>query len=102
MRLSRPCLILLLIVQLAACGVMKTTPVPPPAPTSQAQQVTRAQTSTLQKIGTISVNVIGSPMNVEDAIQQRAQFAGARYYLIIMMSETIIPSQWYGQAILYR
>lgn len=102
MHLYRPCLILLLITQLAACGIMKTTPVPPPAATSQAQQVTRAQTSTLQKIGTISVNVIGSPMNVEDALQQKAQAAGAHYYVIIMMSETVIPSQWYGQAILYR
>jgi len=94
---------LLLIVALSGCSnLMHTTPVPPPAVTAKAQEITRAQTSTLTKIGSITVDVIGSPMDAEAEVQRRADAAGAHYYVIMFNSETIIPGRWYSQATLYR
>ena len=94
---------LLLVVALSGCShLMQTTPVAPPAPTAKAQEITRAQTSTLTKIGNITADVMGSPMDAEAEIQRRADAAGARYYVIMFNSETIIPGRWYSQAILYR
>ncbi|TQI78425.1 uncharacterized protein DUF1471 [Serratia fonticola] len=102
MNLSRPLTTLLVIALLSGCSVFKTTPKPPPPPTNQAQEITRAQTFGLEKMTTISALVRGSPMNVEAEIQRKANASGARYYMIIMNSETIVPGQWYSQAILYR
>lgn len=102
MTLSRPLITLLLFSLLSGCSVFKTTPKPPPPPTAQAQEITRAQTTELEKMATISALVHGSPMNVEAEIQRKANASGARYYMIIMNSETIVPGQWYSQAILYR
>lgn len=102
MNLSRRLMTLLLIGLLSGCNAFKTTPRPPPAPTNQAQEIVRAQTFELEKMATISALVHGSPMNVEAEIQRRANASGARYYLIIMNSDTIVPGQWYSQAILYR
>ncbi|MDT3252391.1 biofilm peroxide resistance protein BsmA [Serratia sp. root2] len=102
MRLSRLLLPLTLAVLLSACGIMTTTPKAPPPPTGQAQEITRAQTSELVKIGTTSALVYGSPMDVEAEINRKANASGARYYMIIMNSETVVPGQWYSQAILYR
>ncbi|WP_431225634.1 biofilm peroxide resistance protein BsmA [Serratia sp. L9] len=102
MKLSRSVITLLLIGLLSGCSVFNTTPKPPPPPTNQAQEITRAQTFGLEKMATISALVRGSPMNVEDEIQRKANASGARYYMIIMNSETIVPGQWYSQAILYR
>lgn len=102
MKLSRSVMTLLLIGLLSGCSVFKTTPKPPPPPTNQAQEITRAQTFGLEKMATVSALVHGSPMNVEDEIQRKADASGARYYMIIMNSETIVPGQWYSQAILYR
>lgn len=94
---------LLLLVALSGCSnLMQTTPVAPPAPTAKAQEITRAQTSTLTKIGNITAEAIGSPMDAEAAIQRKADSAGARYYVIMFNSETIIPGRWYSQATLYR
>ena len=93
---------LLILAALSGCSnLMQTTPVPPPAPTEKAQEVTRAQTSTLTKIGSITADVIGSPMDAEAEIQRKAD-AGARYYVIMFNSETIVPGRWYSQATLYR
>ncbi|MEE8731245.1 MAG: biofilm peroxide resistance protein BsmA [Rahnella inusitata] len=94
---------LLILAALSGCSnLMQTTPVPPPAPTEKAQEVTRAQTSTLTKIGSITADVIGSPMDAEAEIQRKADAAGARYYVIMFNSETIVPGRWYSQATLYR
>ncbi|CAH3405853.1 Lipoprotein BsmA [Serratia marcescens] len=101
MTLVRTLIILTLAAQLSACGIMTTTPKPPP-PTAQAQEIVRAQTAELVKIGTVTAVVRGSPMDVEAEIQRKATAAGARYYVIIMNSETVVPGQWYSQAILYR
>ncbi|BEN37955.1 biofilm peroxide resistance protein BsmA [Serratia marcescens] len=102
MTLVRTLIALTLAAQLSACGIMTTTPKPPPPPTAQAQEIVRAQTTELVKIGTVTAVVRGSPMDVEAEIQRKATAAGARYYVIIMNSETIVPGQWYSQAILYR
>ena len=102
MKMSRLLLSLTLVTLLSACGMMTTTPKEPPPPTGQAQEITRAQTGSLEKIGTTSALVRGSPMDVEAEIQQKANASGARYYMIIMNSETVVPGQWYSQAILYR
>ncbi|AEF43538.1 protein of unknown function DUF1471 [Serratia sp. AS12] len=102
MKLSRLLLPLTLATVLSACGIMTTTPKAPPPPTDRAQEITRAQTSELVKIGTTSALVYGSPMDVEAEINRKANASGARYYMIIMNSETVVPGQWYSQAILYR
>ncbi len=102
MKMSRLLLSLTLVTLLSACGMMTTTPKAPPPPIGQAQEITRAQTGSLEKIGTTSALVRGSPMDVEAEIQQKANASGARYYMIIMNSETVVPGQWYSQAILYR
>lgn len=102
MTLSRTLMTLLLFGLLSGCSVFQTTPQPPPPPTAQAQEITRAQTAGLEKMATISAAVHGSLMNVEDEIQRKANASGARYYMIIMNSDSIVPGQWYSQAILYR
>ncbi|VTR51012.1 putative biofilm stress and motility protein A [Serratia fonticola] len=76
MNLSRTLITLLLFGLLSGCSVFKTTPKPPPPPTSQAQEITRAQTTELEKMGTISALVHGSPMNVEAEIQRKANASG--------------------------
>ena len=102
MKPSRLLLPLTLVTLLSACGMMTTTPKAPPAPTGQAQEITRAQTGSLVKMVTTSALVRGSPMDVEAEIQKKANASGARYYMIMMNSETVVPGQWYSQAILYR
>ncbi|OMQ21425.1 biofilm peroxide resistance protein BsmA [Serratia oryzae] len=102
MNLSRAVIPLLLINLLASCSQSDTTPNSQPAPNVQTQQITRMQSAGLEKMATISAQVRGSPMDVEAEIQRKANANGARYYLIIMNSDTIVPGQWYSQAILYR
>ncbi|MES4611078.1 MAG: biofilm peroxide resistance protein BsmA [Ewingella sp.] len=98
-----PLIALFFVVALGGCSSLtQTTPVPPPALTAKAQEITRAQTSTLTKMGSITVEVIGSPMDAEAAVQRKADAQGARYYVIMFNSETIVPGRWYSQAILYR
>lgn len=75
---------------------------PPPPPTATAQEVQRNQTTELQKLGNISVSVRGAPSDAEAAILQRANASGARYYQILMISDSVIPGLWYAQAILYH
>ncbi|WAT00927.1 biofilm peroxide resistance protein BsmA [Rouxiella chamberiensis] len=87
---------------LTACSLLQTTPTPPPAPTSSAQEVQRSQTGTLTKIGSVSADVIGSPMDVEREIRHKANAAGARYYQILLVSDTIRPGRWYSEAILFK
>lgn len=60
MTLVRTLIALTLAAQLSACGIMTTTPKPPPPPTAQAQEIVRAQTAELVKIGTVTAVVRGS------------------------------------------
>lgn len=93
--------ILLFVLLAAGCSQFKTKPESPPPPTSQAQEVNRAQSLTLVKISTITVNERGSPDDAERAIAAKANQAGASYYYIQMVSETVMPGLWYASAILY-
>ncbi len=102
MKIARFLSVALICGLLTACGIMDVAPKPPPPVTDKAQQVVRAQTSTLTKLGDISVHVFGSPMDAEREIQRRADRLGAHYYYIIMVSETVMPGSWYSQAILYQ
>ncbi|MDA5536928.1 biofilm peroxide resistance protein BsmA [Yersinia mollaretii] len=94
--------VLLLTLGLSACSAFHVTPVPPPAVQPYAQEITRAQSLNLQKVGTVSAQVFGSPMDVEAEIKRRANASGAPYYLIIMMSDGIYPGSWYANALLYK
>jgi len=87
---------------LSSCSTFQDTPKPPPPATASAQEVTRAQVGSLQKMGTISVTERGSPMDAARALQKKADASGAHYYLVLMNDETIVPGTWYSQAILYR
>ncbi|QCR34916.1 biofilm peroxide resistance protein BsmA [Nissabacter sp. SGAir0207] len=102
MNLSRILTSLMLAVLLSGCGALHTTPEPPPPPSAKAQEITRAQAGSLQKMGTISVQERGSPMDAARALQQKADASGARYYVVLMNDETVVPGMWYSQAILYR
>lgn len=94
-------LTILLVLLTVGCSQLQTQPKPPPPPTSHAQEVTRAQSLNLRKIGTISVNESGSPDDAQRAIAAKANAAGATYYYIQLVSETIMPGLWYSSAILY-
>lgn len=94
-------LTILLVLLTVGCSQLQTQPKPPPPPTSHAQEVTRSQSLNLRKIGTISVNERGSPDDAQRAIAAKANAAGATYYYIQLVSETIMPGLWYSSAILY-
>ncbi len=86
---------------LSGCSAFQTTPKAPPAPTRHSQEITRAQTYGLPKMGTLSVSVRGSPDDAEREIAARANQAGAVYYQIVMIDETVMPGLWYATATLY-
>ncbi|MEE3661230.1 biofilm peroxide resistance protein BsmA [Brenneria sp. g21c3] len=92
----------MLSLSLSACSLISGSPTPPPPPAEQAQLINYAQTSTLKKIGTASVTVYGSPDDADRAIQRQADEKGARYYTIVMKSETSHPGVWFSRAVLYR
>lgn len=92
---------LLFTLLLASCSQFKTTPEPPPPAGPKAQEITRAQSTTLNRLGTISVSVRGSPDDAERAIADKANAAGATWYVIQLVSETVMPGYWYSTAILY-
>ncbi len=102
MKIKRVMGVLLLALGLSGCSVFHTTPAPPPAIQPCAQEITRAQSLNLQKVGTVSAQVFGSPMDIEAEIQRRANASGAPYYLIIMLSDSIYPGTWYANALLYK
>ncbi|MEG5694917.1 biofilm peroxide resistance protein BsmA [Enterobacter quasihormaechei] len=93
---------LLLVTLLGGCSVLQGTPEPAPPVTDRPQEIRRNQTEGLQRLGTVSAIVRGSPDDAEDAIEAQAVAAKADYYVIIMIDETIITGQWYAQGILYR
>ena len=93
---------LLLALLLSGCTILEGTPEAPPPVTDHPQEIRRNQTEGLQRMGTVSALVRGSPDDAEEAIKAQAVAAKADYYVIIMIDETIITGQWYSQAILYR
>ena len=93
--------LLMLSLSLAGCSAFQTTPKAPPAPTQQAQEISRAQSAGLPKLGNITVNVHGSPDDAQRAVAARANQSGATYYQIVALSETVMPGLWYASAILY-
>lgn len=90
---------LFFVLLLTGCSLTQTTPQPPPP--VQAQEITRAQSTTLTRLGTVSVSVRGSPDDAARAIAAKANEAGAKYYVIQMVSETVMPGRWYSTAVLY-
>lgn len=91
-----------LAIALSGCSVLQGTPEAPPPATDHPQEIHRNQTNGLQKMGTVSVLMYGSPMDVEAALKTKAEAAKADYYVIVMIDDTLVPGQWYSQAILYR
>lgn len=101
--MSKTLLTVILSLILSACSLISGAPLPPPPPAKQAQLITYAQTSTLEKIGTAAVTVNGSPDDADRAIQRQADEKGARYYTIVMKTEKRhFPSIWNARAVLYR
>ena len=92
----------LLAIVLSGCSALQGTPEAPPPATDHPQEIQRNQTAGLQKMATVSVLMSGSPMDVEAALKAKAEAAKADYYVIIMIDDTMVPGQWYSQAILYR
>ena len=90
---------LLLVLMLSACSALQGTPQPAPPVTDHPQEIRRDQTQGLQRIGSVSTMVRGSP---DDALAAKAVAAKADYYVVVMVDETIVTGQWYSQAILYR
>jgi len=86
---------------LSGCSALKTTPQPPPAPAHQAQEITRAQSAGLPRLGSVTTQVRGSPDDAQRALAAEANQRGAVYYQIIMVDETVTPGYWYATAILY-
>ncbi|WP_024142684.1 biofilm peroxide resistance protein BsmA [Salmonella enterica] len=87
---------------LSACSVLQGTPQPAPPVADHPQEIRRDQTQGLQRMGTVSALVRGSPDDAIDEIRAKAAAAKADYYVILMVDETFVPGQWYSQAILYR
>lgn len=94
-------LFLALSLLLSGCSAFTTMPQAPPAPSKHAQEITRAQSYGLPKLGNITATTRGSPDDAQRAIAAKANQAGAVYYQILMLDETTIPSFWYATAILY-
>ncbi|EMM7036829.1 TPA: biofilm peroxide resistance protein BsmA [Escherichia coli] len=93
---------LLLVLMLSACNALQGTPQPAPPVTDHPQEIRRDQTQGLQRIGSVSTMVRGSPDDALAEIRAKAVAAKADYYVAVMVDETIVTGQWYSQAILYR
>ncbi|EGM59128.1 hypothetical protein SFJ1713_4891 [Shigella flexneri SFJ17B] len=87
---------------LSACSALQGTPQPAPPVTDHPQEIRRDQTPGLQRIGSVSTMVRGSPDDALAEIRAKAVAAKADYYVVVMVDETIVTGQWYSQAILYR
>ncbi|WP_456311358.1 biofilm peroxide resistance protein BsmA [Serratia proteamaculans] len=92
---------LLFALLLSGCSVLKSTPQPPPPPGAQAVEINRAQSATLPRLGSASVTVRGSPDDAVRALAAKANAAGARYYQVLLVNETVAPGLWYASAIFY-
>ncbi|MGY9339347.1 biofilm peroxide resistance protein BsmA [Citrobacter braakii] len=93
---------LLLVMLLSACSVLQGTPQPAPPVAVHPQEIRRDQSNGLQRIGTVSALVRGSPDDALAEIRDKAVAAKADYYVVLLVDETIVTGQWYSQAILYR
>ncbi len=93
---------LLLVLFLSACSVLQGTPQPAPPVADRPQEIRRNQSNGLQRIGTVSALVRGSPDDALAEIRDKAVAAKADYYVVLLVDETIVTGQWYSQAILYR
>lgn len=93
---------LLLVLMLSACSALQGTPQPAPPVTDHPQEIRRDQTQGLQRIGSVSTMVRGSPDDALAEIKAKAVAAKADDYVVVMVDETIVTGQWYSQAILYR
>lgn len=91
---------LLLVLMLSACSALQGTPQPAPPVTDHPQEIRRDQTQGLQRIGSVSTMVRGSPDDALAEIKAKAVAAKADYYVVVMVDETIVTGQWYSQAIL--
>ncbi|WP_314144033.1 biofilm peroxide resistance protein BsmA [Buttiauxella noackiae] len=100
--IMRLLLAVLLATTLSACSVLQGTPEPAPPATGVPQEIQRYQTQGLTKIGTVTALEHGSPMDAERALEEKAVAAKADYYVILLNDETVVPGQWYAQAMLYR
>lgn len=94
------CIAFSLTTLLYACSAFQGKPLP--ALIQQAQIIVYAQTGTLEKMGSLSVNVRGSSDDAERAIQQQADAYGARYYTITLQQEHALTNTWTSRAVLYR
>lgn len=99
--MRRPITVLLFALLLSGCSVLKSTPQPPPPPGAQAVEINRAQSGSLPRLGSASVTVRGSPDDAVRALAAKANAAGARYYQILLVNETVAPGLWYASAIFY-
>jgi len=94
-------LLLLFSLMLSGCSTLTTTPQAPPPPASQPQEISRAQSVGLPKLGTVSVSTRGSPDDAQRAIAARARQTSAVYYQIVMLDDSAFPGIWHATAILY-
>lgn len=92
---------LMLVLFLSACSVLQGTPQPAPPVADHPQEIRRDQIQGLQRLGTVSSMVRGSPDDAVAEIRAKAAAAKADYYVILLVDETIVTGQWYSQAILY-
>ncbi|MDE8757296.1 biofilm peroxide resistance protein BsmA [Pectobacterium polaris] len=96
-------LFLPLILMLSGCQIIQGKPAAAPPPAENALEIRYAQTSQLEKMGTISVSMRGNADDVDHALQQKADASGAHYYVIVLKSEaTTLPGMWFARAVLYR
>lgn len=93
---------LILVLLLSGCSALQGTPQPAPPVADHPQEIRRDQTQGLQRMGTVSAMVHGSPDDALAEIRAKVAAAKADYYVVIMVDETIVTGQWYSQAILYR
>lgn len=93
---------LMLVMLLTGCSVLEGKPQPAPLVADHPQEIRRNQTQGLQRMGTVTSMVRGSPDDAIDEVKAKAAAAKADYYVIVMVDETIVTGQWYSQAILYR
>ena len=101
-RVMRQFISLMLVMLLSGCSILQGTPQPAPPVADHPQEIRRDQTQGLQRMGTVTPLVRGSPDDAVDEVKAKAAAAKADYYVIVMVDETIVTGQWYSQAILYR
>ncbi len=81
---------LLLVLMLSACSALQGTPQPAPPVTDHPQEIRRDQTQGLQRIGSVSTMVRGSP---DDALAEiRAKSCRCKKLIITLSSWWTKPS----------